>query len=80
MTKSLAGLTGKPVYKYRAFELLVTLDLEAHKATFIDSGLIYEEPLAEESPIKEDAYQDQENSCCSTADKLEYGSANLGSL
>lgn len=33
MIKALTSLTGKPVYKYRAFELLVTLDLEIYKAT-----------------------------------------------
>ena len=33
MTKSLCELTGKPAYKYRAFELLVTLDLDIYKAT-----------------------------------------------
>lgn len=33
MIKALSQLTGKPAYKYRAFELLVTLDLEAYKAT-----------------------------------------------
>ncbi len=33
MFGSLAELTGKPVYKYRAFELLVTLDLEIYQAT-----------------------------------------------
>ena len=32
MTKALAELTGKPAYKYRAFELRVTLDLEIYKA------------------------------------------------
>jgi hypothetical protein len=26
-------LTGKPIYKYRAFEILVTLDLEIYQAT-----------------------------------------------
>jgi hypothetical protein len=29
---ALAGLTGKAVYRYRAFELIVTLDLEIYKA------------------------------------------------
>ena len=33
MAKSLCELTGKPPYKYRAFELLVTLDLDIYKAT-----------------------------------------------
>lgn len=33
MIKALTDLTGKPAYKYRAFELLVTLDLEIYKAT-----------------------------------------------
>lgn len=33
MVKVLAELTGKPAYNYRAFELLVTLDLEIYKAT-----------------------------------------------
>lgn len=33
MIKALSELTGKPTYKYRAFELLVTLDLEIYKAT-----------------------------------------------
>ncbi|MDD5603310.1 MAG: plasmid pRiA4b ORF-3 family protein [Eubacteriales bacterium] len=33
MFDALAALTGKPVYKYRAFELLVTLDLEIYQAT-----------------------------------------------
>lgn len=33
MIKALAELAGKPAYKYRAFELLVTLDLEIYKAT-----------------------------------------------
>lgn len=33
MFDMLAELTGKPVYKYRAFELLVTLDLEIYQAT-----------------------------------------------
>lgn len=33
MIKALAELTRKPAYKYRAFELLVTLDLEIYKAT-----------------------------------------------
>ncbi|MDR2088118.1 MAG: plasmid pRiA4b ORF-3 family protein [Clostridiales Family XIII bacterium] len=33
MVTALAELTGKPAYKYRAFELLVTLDLEIYKAT-----------------------------------------------
>jgi hypothetical protein len=33
MFTSLAELTGKPVYKYRAFELLVTLDLQIYQAT-----------------------------------------------
>jgi len=32
MIKSLSELTGKPAYKYRAFELLITLDLEIYKA------------------------------------------------
>lgn len=32
MIHDLAELTGKPAYKYRAFELLVTLDLEIYKA------------------------------------------------
>ncbi len=32
MIKALSRLTGKPPYSYRAFELLVTLDLEAYKA------------------------------------------------
>jgi len=32
MFDALAELTGKPVYKYRAFELLVTLDLEIYQA------------------------------------------------
>jgi hypothetical protein len=32
MVKALAELTGKPAYKYRAFELLVTLDLDIYKA------------------------------------------------
>ncbi|GHT59191.1 hypothetical protein FACS18945_5460 [Bacteroidia bacterium] len=33
MFAALAELTGKPIYKYRAFELLVTLDLAIYKAT-----------------------------------------------
>lgn len=33
MEQELAKLTGKPAYKYPAFELLVTLDLEAYKLT-----------------------------------------------
>lgn len=33
MIKALSELIGKPAYKYRAFELLVTLDLEIYKAT-----------------------------------------------
>lgn len=33
MIKALSELTGKSTYKYRAFELLVTLDLEIYKAT-----------------------------------------------
>lgn len=33
MVKALTELTGKPAYKYRAFELLVTLDLDIYKAT-----------------------------------------------
>lgn len=33
MINALTELTGKPAYKYRAFELLVTLDLEIYKAT-----------------------------------------------
>jgi len=33
MIEALVDLTGKPAYKYRAFELLVTLDLEIYKAT-----------------------------------------------
>jgi hypothetical protein len=33
MFSALAELTGKPVYKYRAVELLVTLDLEIYQAT-----------------------------------------------
>jgi hypothetical protein len=33
MIKALVELTSKPAYKYRAFELLVTLDLEIYKAT-----------------------------------------------
>lgn len=33
MFDMLVELTGKPVYKYRAFELLVTLDLEIYQAT-----------------------------------------------
>lgn len=32
MIKALSELSGKPIYKYRAFELLVTLDLEVYKA------------------------------------------------
>jgi len=32
MVHALMRLTGKPAYKYRAFELLVTLDLEVYKA------------------------------------------------
>lgn len=32
MIKALTTLTGKPAYRYRAFELLVTLDLEIYKA------------------------------------------------
>lgn len=32
MVKALTELTGKPAYKYRAFEVLVTLDLEVYKA------------------------------------------------
>ena len=32
MTAALTELTGKPAYKYRAFELLVSLDLEIYKA------------------------------------------------
>ena len=32
MIKALAELTGKPAYKYSAFELLVTLDLDIYKA------------------------------------------------
>ncbi len=33
MIKALSEFTGKPAYQYRAFELLVTLDLEIYKAT-----------------------------------------------
>lgn len=33
MREALASLANKPVYKYRAFELLVTLDLEIYQAT-----------------------------------------------
>lgn len=33
MFKALSGLTGKPTYKYKAFELLATLDLEEYAAT-----------------------------------------------
>lgn len=33
MFEALSKLTGKQIYKYRAFELLVTLDLEVYKAT-----------------------------------------------
>ncbi len=33
MIKALKELTGRPAYKYRAFELLVTLDLEIYKAS-----------------------------------------------
>lgn len=33
MIKALTALTGMPAYKYRAFELLVTLDLDIYKAT-----------------------------------------------
>jgi hypothetical protein len=33
MIAALVALTGKPAYKYRAFELLVTLDLYIYKAT-----------------------------------------------
>ncbi len=33
MFEALSKLTGKRIYKYRAFELLVTLDLEVYKAT-----------------------------------------------
>lgn len=33
MTEALVNLTGKPAYKYRAFELLVTLDLGVYEAT-----------------------------------------------
>lgn len=33
MFNALSQLTGKPIYHYRAFELLVTLDLEVYKAT-----------------------------------------------
>jgi hypothetical protein len=33
MFQSLTELTGKPLYNFRAFELLVTLDLEVYKAT-----------------------------------------------
>lgn len=33
MIKALTTLTGMPAYKYRAFELLVTLDLDIYKAT-----------------------------------------------
>lgn len=33
MVQALAHFTKKPPYKYRAFELLVTLDLESYKAT-----------------------------------------------
>lgn len=33
MKKALAALTGMPVYQYRAFELLVTLDLDVYQAT-----------------------------------------------
>lgn len=33
MVKALAELTGKPAYKYRAFELLATLDLDIYKVT-----------------------------------------------
>lgn len=32
MISELSALTGKPAYRYRAFELLVTLDLEIYKA------------------------------------------------
>ena len=33
MTKALSNLASKPMYKYRAFELVITLDLEIYKAT-----------------------------------------------
>ena len=33
MKEALADLTGMPIYKYKAFELLVTLDLSIYKAT-----------------------------------------------
>lgn len=33
MIKTLTALTGKPAYKYRTFEMLVTLDLDVYKAT-----------------------------------------------
>lgn len=33
MFEALSNLTGKQIYKYRAFELLLTLDLEVYKAT-----------------------------------------------
>ncbi len=33
MIKALVQLTGKPAYDYKAFELLVTLDLQVYKAT-----------------------------------------------
>ena len=33
IVKALAELTSKPAYKYRAFELLVTLDLDVYKTT-----------------------------------------------
>lgn len=33
MIKALSDLTNKPIYNYRAYEILVTLDLEIYKAT-----------------------------------------------
>ena len=33
MIKALSSLTNKPIYNYRAFEILITLDLEIYKAT-----------------------------------------------
>ncbi|NCB00074.1 MAG: plasmid pRiA4b ORF-3 family protein, partial [Clostridia bacterium] len=45
MTHALSELTGKPAYRYRAFELQITLDLEVYKAVrriIVPAGLSFE--------------------------------------
>ena len=45
MINALFELTGKQLYKYRAFELLVTLDLEAYKVERVVRFVPFEEDL-----------------------------------